>query len=160
MGLDAVKTFMDMEGRSWNVRGTLGVFERIKTSTGVDMLDLATSQKCLEQISDVFTLGKVLYAACVDQCESRGISPESFADAFNADTLHAATDALLDEVIFFCRSDLRKPLEMALGKARAADAMAVESIKARMPEVEKRLDEAMVEMVSTRTKSATNLQAS
>ena len=63
-----MKTFTDTEGRLWNVKGSLGAFERVKTSTGVDMLDLPSTQNCLKQISDVFLLGRVLYAMCEDQC--------------------------------------------------------------------------------------------
>jgi len=96
-----MQTFTDTEGRLWNIKGTLGAFERVKTSCGVDMLDLPTTQSCLKQISDVFTLGRVLYVMCEEQANYRGLTPEQFADGFNADVLHAASEALIEEVIFF-----------------------------------------------------------
>ena len=74
-----MKAFTDTEGRIWSIRGSLGAFERAKTLTGVDMLDLPTTQNCLKEINNVFTLGRVLYAMCQDQVESRGLTPEQLA---------------------------------------------------------------------------------
>lgn len=154
-----MKAFTDTEGRIWNIRGSLGAFERVKTLTGVDMLDLPTTQNCLKEINDVFTLGRVLYAMCQDQVQSRGLTPEQFADAFNADTLHEASNALLDEVVFFCRKDLRPALQMALDKARQADAKVVEVMQTRVQHMERQMD-AAIENLLTSTSSATSLQES
>lgn len=154
-----MKSFTDTEGRIWSIRGSLGAFERVRTLTGVDMLDLPTTQNCLKEINDVFTLGRVLYAMCQDQVEARGITPEQFADGFNADTLHEASNALLDEVVFFCRKDLRPALQMALEKARQADAKVVETMQSRVKFMEKEMD-AAIESLLTSTSSATSLPAS
>lgn len=151
-----MKTFTDTEGRLWNIRGSLAAFERVKSLTGVDMLDLPTTQNCLREISDVFTLGRVLHAMCKDQAESRGITPEQFGEGFNADTLHEASNALLDEVVFFCRKETRPALQMALEKARQADARLVETMRARASSMEKEMD-AAIEKLSTSTDSATSL---
>lgn len=150
-----MRTFTDTEGRQWTIRGTLGAFERIKQMTEVDMLDLPTTQECLRQIADPFTLGKVLYAACHDQCDARGVSPEQFADSFTADTLHEATDALLEEVVFFCRKDVRPALTMMLNKARKADERIIQKMESRMVELESEID-AAVEAMWTTTSSPTS----
>lgn len=154
-----MKSFTDTEGRVWSIRGSLGAFERAKMLAGVDMLDLPTTQNCLKQINDVFTLGRVLYAMCQDQAEARGLTPEQFADGFNADTLHEASNALLDEVVFFCRKDLRPALQMALEKARQADARVVETMQSRVQAMEKHMD-AAIESLLTSTSSATSLPES
>jgi hypothetical protein len=150
-----LKTFTDTEGRLWNVKGTLGAFERVKTSTGVDMLDLPSTQKCLGQISDVFTLGKVLYAMCEQQCDARSISPEDFADGFNADVLVEASNALLEEVVFFCRKDLRPAMQMALDKARQADERMIAKMQGQAAAMEQQMDRAM-ESLWTSTDSVTS----
>lgn len=150
-----MKTFTDTEGRHWNIKGTLGAFERVKTACGVDMLDLPTTQKCLQQISDVFALGRVLYVMCEDQCQERGVTPEQFADAFNADTLHAASEALIEEVIFFCRKELRPALQMALDKARQAERKMLDTVKERIGSMEREMDAAIANL-STSTDSATS----
>lgn len=154
-----MKTFTDTEGRLWNVKGSLGAFERVKTSTGVDMLDLPSTQNCLKQISDVFLLGRVLYAMCEDQCEARGITPEQFADGFNADVLVEASNGLLEEVVFFCRKDLRPAMQMALDKARQADERMIETMRSRVQFMEREMDLAM-ESLLTSTDSATSSQES
>ena len=150
-----MKTFTDTEGRLWNVKGSLGAFERVKTGTGVDMLDLPTTQQCLREISDVFRLGKVLYCMCEDQANARGLTPEQFADAFNADTLYEASNALLEEVIFFCRKDIRPMMQMAMDKAKQAETRAIEKLKERTAAMGDDLDEAM-ESLWTSTDSATS----
>ena len=154
-----MKTFTDTEGRLWNVKGSLGAFERVKTGTGVDMLDLPTTQQCLREISDVFKLGKVLYCMCEDQVVARGIAPEQFADAFNADTLYEASNALIEEVIFFCRKDLRPMMQMALDKAKEAETRAIAAMKERVETMGQELDTAMASL-STFTDSATSSAAS
>lgn len=154
-----MKTFTDTEGRHWNIKGTLGAFERVKTACDVDMLDLPTTQSCLKQISDVFTLGRVLYVMCEDQCQDRGVTPEQFADGFNADTLHAASDALIEEVIFFCRKELRPALQMALDKARQAERKMLDTMQARIGSMEREMDAAIANL-STSTDSATSLPES
>lgn len=154
-----MKTFTDTEGRHWNVKGTLGAFERVKTSCDVDMLDLPTTQECLKKIADVFTLGRVLYVMCEDQCQARGVTPEQFADAFNADVLHDASEALIEEVIFFCRKELRPALQMAFDKARQAEQKMIETVQHRIGSLEREMDAAIASL-STSTDSATSLQES
>jgi hypothetical protein len=154
-----MRTFTDTEGRMWNIKGTLGAFERVKTSCGVDMLDLPTTQSCLKQIADVFTLGRVLYVMCEEQANHRSVTPEQFADGFNADVLHAASEALIEEVIFFCRKDLRPALQMAFDKARAADRKMAETLQARIGSIGTEMDAAM-DRYLTSTDSATSLPES
>ena len=155
-----MKTFTDTEGRLWNVKGTLGAFERVKTSTGVDMLDLPSTQKCLGQISDVFTLGKVLYAMCEQQCDARNISPEDFADGFNADVLVEASNALLEEVVFFCRKDLRPAMQMALDKARQADERMIAKMQGQVAAMEQQMDRAMESMLMSTDSVTSSLESS
>jgi hypothetical protein len=138
-----VRSFKDVHGTTWDIAGTLGAFERVKTQTGVDLLDLPTTQKSLTQLGDPFTLGHVLYQFCASQAESRGVSPEKFYDLFNADVLHEASTAILEEVVFFCRKSVRPALQMALEKAKAADEKVAEIVMARMEEIGRQMDEAL-----------------
>lgn len=150
-----MKSFRDINGTVWDIAGTLGMFERVKTQTGVDLLDLPTTQKSLTQLGDPFTLGHVLYQLCSAQAEARGVSPEKFFDLFNADVLHEASTAILEEVVFFCRSNVRPALQMALEKAKEADARMAEIVRDRMGEIAKQMDEALIS-----TSSATSLPGS
>jgi hypothetical protein len=135
-----MRSFKDATGREWEIAGSLLTFQRIRSNCGVDMLTLPTTQECLKQIQDPYTLGRVLYEACAEQCERRGVSPEAFAGAFNADALTEATDALVGETIFFCRKDLRPALTMAFEKAKAADRRAVERMTTNLPRIGQMMD--------------------
>lgn len=155
-----MKSFRDANGVTWDIVGKLSLFERVKTETGVDLLDLATAdQKSLQQLGDPYTLGHVLYQFCATQAESRGLTPEQFADSFNADALNEASSALLEEVIFFCRGHLRPVLMKAVEKAKEMDRRMVEVVEGRMDEIASEIDKA-VEAMKTSTNSATNLPAS
>jgi hypothetical protein len=155
MGARSVKSFTDTQGRVWDVAGSLGAFERVKSQCGVDVLDITSTQESLRQLQDVFTLGRVMYQMCAAQAEQRGISPESFAEGFNADVLHEASNALLDEVVFFCRKEMRPMLQMALEKAKAADQRMMQKVAARTQEIETEMDRAL-ESLSTSTAPATS----
>lgn len=138
-----MKSFTDTQGRVWDVAGSLGAFERVKTQCGVDLLDITSTQESLRQLQDVFTLGRVLYQMCSSQCQQRGITPEQFAEGFNADTLNEASNAVMDEVIFFCRKEARPMLTMAMQKAREADRRMMERVAARTEELAAEMDKAM-----------------
>jgi len=150
-----MKSFRDINGTTWDVAGSLGMFERIKTQTGVDLLDLPTTQKSLSQLGDPYTLGHVLYQFCASQAEARGVSPERFYDLFNADVLHEASTAILEEVVFFCRSNVKPALMMALEKAKAAEERMAAIVRDRMGEIGQQMDEAL-----TSTNFATSSQES
>lgn len=154
-----MKTFADAEGRHWNVRVTFGTLERVKTACDVDLADLATTQECLRKLSDIYTLGRVLYVVCEDQARQRNVTPEQFSDGFTADVLHEASNALIEEMIFFCRKDVRPALEMAFRKAMQADQKAVETMQARIGSLEREMDAAIANL-STSIDCATNSPAS
>lgn len=144
-----MKSFTDTQGRVWDVAGSLGAFERVKTQCDVDLLDITSTQKSLQQLQDVFVLGRVLYQMCHAQCEQRGLSPEAFAEGFNADVLNEASNAVLDEVIFFCRKETRPMLQMAMERARAADRKMMQRVAERTESLAKEMDRAMEDLLTS-----------
>ena len=154
-----MKSFTDAAGRQWEIVGSLATFERIRSECQVDMLTMPTTQECLRQIQDPYTLGRVLYEACSKQAEARGLAPEDFAGGLTADVLALATDALLEETIFFCRSDLRPALTMAYEKAKARDRKTIQMLTARLPTISLMMDAAL-ERMDAPTGSATSSAAS
>lgn len=141
-----MRSFTDAQGRQWEIAGTLATFERLKLATGVDMTTLPTTQACLQQIQDPYTLGRVLYEVCAGQCNERGISPEQFAHGLTADVLADAADALIQEAIFFCRSGLRQALTMAYEAAKAREKKAQDTLTASLPTIGKMMDAALDRM--------------
>lgn len=154
-----MKSFTDTQGRIWDVCGSLGTFERVKSQCGVDLLDITSTQESLRQLQDVFTLGRVLYQVCATQCELRGITPEVFAEGFNADVLNEASNAVMDEVIFFCRKEIRPMLTLAMERARAADRRMMERLASKTEEIATELDKVLADQ-STSTEFATSSRAS
>lgn len=151
-----MKTFKDRHGNAWEIDASLGVYERVRDLCQVDLTDMASTGKCLEQMADPFVLGGVLWVFCQKQATDRGLSPEQFRDCFNGDTVHQATEALIDEAVFFCRAQLRPALQMAVDKARAADQKMIGAINANLDQIGQAIDNALT---STFTDSATNLAA-
>lgn len=151
-----MKTFRDMQGDVWQIAGRLTLFEQVKTAAGVDLLDLATTQKSLVQLSDPFTMGHVLYLMCAEQAEARGLSPEQFCDRLNGDALAEAGTAIMEEVIFFSRKAVRPALEMAMEKALAADLRMTEMLQNRMGDLAAQLDAALIHTSSVTSSPASS----
>lgn len=136
-----MKTFTDTAGRVWEISANLGSLERVKTSCDVDLLTITSTQKCLEQMADVYTLGRVLYTLCGPQAEARGMPPEKFAEGFNADVLSAALDAVVQEVIFFCRKELQPGLLKVWTRAIEADRKTVAAVATAVEKAADRMQE-------------------
>jgi hypothetical protein len=110
-------SFRDTAGRTWEIAGNFANYARVKDRTGVDLFDIGTAgQKCLEQLSDLYTLGSVLWAFCERQAQSQGVSEDSFGQSLCGDEIDAAHTALINEAIFFSRRDRRELLTMAMRK--------------------------------------------
>jgi hypothetical protein len=152
-------SFMDNAGRTWEIASSLLTWERVKREAGVDMLTLSTTQECLRQIDNPYTLGRVLYEAVSDAAAAKGVSGEQFAAGMTADNLDAAAHALIEAAIFFCRSRLRPALQAAHRAAKARDEREVARIEKSLPEIESRMARAL-ESMDAPTGSATSSEAS
>ena len=135
-------TFGDKIGRPWNLEATYASYARVKAHTGVSLFDLATEErKSLQQLSDPFVLGQVIWCLVEPQAVGRGLTQEQFYEAFDGETLDRCYNALVDEMVFFCPTRARKVLTLAVQKVRDADAVADKVVDERMPEIEKAIDE-------------------
>lgn len=118
-----MRVFKDAIGRDWTIDINLGTREIVKAKTGVDFLDLET---CVEKLSDLATLGAVLYALCEPQIEKLGLKQEDFVSAFKGDVFDAASAALNGELIDFFPSGRRQILQRTLAKAKELETMALD----------------------------------
>jgi hypothetical protein len=152
-------TFKDNADRSWDLVATYASYARVKAHTGVSLFDLATEErKSLEQLSDPFVLGQVIWCMVEPQAVARNLTPEAFYGAFDGKTLEASYNALLDEMVFFCPTRVQKILTVAVKKVREVDAAAERAVEERMPEIEAAIDEELARWTSG--PSATNSPAS
>ena len=151
----SVFTFTDGTGRQWEIESSLLTWERVKSETGVDMLTISTTQECLRQIDDPYTLGRVLFEAVAEQAASLGVSGDQFKRVVTADNLDEAANALIEAAIFFCRSRLRPALTMAFKKARERQEREIARIEKSLPDLERRMEQAL-ESTETSTASVTS----
>lgn len=151
-----MNTFRDRHGRSWEIKGSLGLFERVHKTTGVNLLDLATTQQSLEQLRDAFTLGHVLYQLCCDQAEARKLTEEEFSEGFDGDVLQEAAQAVIDETVFFSPSRIRPVLETIISRARVAEERMAAMASQNLEEIARQTDQALAQL----TRSSANATSS
>lgn len=139
-------SFTDRLGRTWTLDADFSLYEKIRHTTGVDLTDIATpARKSLEQLGDPYTLGAVLWLFCEEQAGKIGLEPEDFRKGFNGEVLELAGNALMDEMIFFCRPSMREILSKTAKKVREAEQKAAKAIA----ENQKGLDEAIEAAVTS-----------
>lgn len=148
-----MKTFKDRHGNEWEIDLSLGACERVRDRAGVDLTDIVSTQATFAKLADPFVLGSVLWVLCERQADKRGIGPEEFRDCFNGDTVHAASEALIDETVFFCRAPMRPAMQLAVDKAREADRRMVAAMNANMEQLGREMEKTLAAMS---TASVTN----
>jgi hypothetical protein len=144
-----MKSFTDNMGRAWTLVVNVATVKRVRALCGVDLNsvieveDGKPSAKLLERLSsDPVLLVDVLYAVCKPECDSLGVSDEDFGSAMAGDSVDAATQALLDEVIDFFPEAKRRAFRKILSASRRFG----EAAKKRLAELleDKGLEDALV----------------
>lgn len=151
--------FKDAAGRQWLLSANFGVYAKVRAVAGVNLADIGTeSRKSLEQLSDPFTLGSVIWTMIEDQAATAGVSVDQFNAAVDGTVLYEAYNALIDEMIFFCHPSQRKVLGLVVERLRAAEAQATETLDKRAALVTQEIDDAISQLIQSN--SAMNSQAS
>ena len=112
-----MNSFKDKNGKLWTIEVNLGTARKVMSGCGVDLLHLIdidaekTDLTGLDKIaSDPFLLFQVIFILCEQQVRDAGIGEEEFAELFDSDSIQAATDSLVQEVINFSQPAKRKML--------------------------------------------------
>ncbi len=160
-----MKRFTDNAGRSWTVEINVAALKRVKGLTGVDLLEVLDGQGALIErlIRDPVLLCDALYAACKPEADRQGVSDEEFGRAMAGDSIEAATEALLDEIVSFCPSPRdRAALGRVLAATRTVMDKARDLVEARLDggELERAIDEALAQLPGTAGNSSTAAPAS
>jgi len=107
-----MRPFKDASGKPWELSITVASAKRVRDQVGVRLYDLIDdgAKKLGELLADPITFTEVVYYLCR---ESGKLTPEEFCENFVGDTLLAATDAFVEELIDFfqdpkARATLRK----------------------------------------------------
>jgi len=99
-----MKLFKDTEGREWTVNVNVATIKRVRDLVDVDLLALADGELFAKLISDPVLLCDTVFAVCKPEADKKGIVDTDFGESMSGDTIEAATNALLEEIVNFCPS--------------------------------------------------------
>lgn len=149
----ATPAFTDRLGRTWQLPAELDLFERVKAAADVDLLDIATTQKSLDQLRDPYTLAAALEAAAEPQALARGITRDQFRSGLDGDTLRRGADGLVDAAVFFSPDASRKVLGTIVRTARETEERIQTATLERLGEIESHTRQ-VLETLATSSASA------
>ena len=134
-------TFRDENGRQWTLAVNVASVRRVRSLAGIDLPGLfGDEMKPLAALlSDPCKLVDVLWVLAAKQAAAAGVTEESFAEGLLGDSLQAATEALLEELVdFFPDRARREALREVLTKGKEIGARlaarAGETVRSLNPE--------------------------
>jgi len=135
-------SFTDRQGQSWNLDLNISSAKQVRAATEVDLLNVDDGRLFAGVLTDSAKLADVLFVLCQAQAAERNISDEAFGRALAGDSIEAAADALLAEIIAFYPGHKRAALTAALAKMRSLETRMVNAAmdKLNCPETDARLD--------------------
>lgn len=119
-------SFKDKLGRQWICRVDIAAIRRVRALCNVDLAnsiivhpDGSVDTDVLQRLSeDPCLLVDSIFAVCKEQADKQGVTDTQFAEAFDGDTIEAATVALLEGVIEFFPLPKRRLLTRLLAQIR------------------------------------------
>ena len=136
-----MRNFIDSSGRVWVVDVSVTTIKRVRTLTGVNLLDVIQGELIEQLSSDPILLADCLYAVCQPQAVREGVSDEAFGQSLAGDVIDRATTALLEGLIEFFPEPKRRLLEKATAKYRQVQTQALALVEAKLdsPELEAKI---------------------
>lgn len=136
-----MRNFIDSSGRVWVVDVSVATIKRVRTLTGINLLEVIQGELIEQLSSDPILLADCLYAVCQPQAVREGVSDEAFGQALAGDVIDRATTALLEGLIEFFPEPKRRLLEKATAKYRQVQTQALALVEARLdsPELEAKI---------------------
>jgi hypothetical protein len=133
-----VRNFIDSSGRVWVVDVSVATIKRVRTLTGINLLEVIQGELIEQLSSDPILLADCLYAVCQPQAVREGVSDEAFGQSLAGDVIDRATTALLEGLIEFFPESKRRLLEKATAKYRQVQTKALAMVEAKLdsPELE------------------------
>lgn len=143
-----MKLFNDLNKEEWEIRLTIStakkLSERLKKTTDVDLMN---PQALLIKMADPFFVADLLYLACKDQADGRGVDSEQFGERLAGDVFYEAKEAFLQEYMdFFPDPTVRRNLSTVLEKSNELARQGIEILKSSLNREAEKL---LVEMNGT-----------
>lgn len=138
-----MQTFTDTAGRVWSLAIGTDTIKRVRTLLSVDLMEFVEGTLMGKLMSDVVLLVDVLYAACKQEADARGITDEQFGQAMSGDVLAAAEEALAESLFSISHPSRRQAARAAWEKAKQLRARASDLAVVRLqdPEIDRRFEE-------------------
>lgn len=136
-----MRNFIDSSGRVWVVDVSVATIKRVRTLTGINLLEVIQGELIEQLSSDPILLADCLYAVCQPQAVREGVSDEAFGQSLAGDVIDRATTALLEGLIEFFPEPKRRLLEKATAKYRQVQTQALALVEAKLdsPELEAKI---------------------
>ena len=123
-----MQTFRDGLGRSWTIKLTFAMRQKIKSATGCDVLVADSDLETLERFgSDIELIAETFWILCEDEALKRQVSMESFSEGLTDDVFLTCRDILFEEIASFIRC-----LQPARGERLKAAVEAVQTAGAEL----------------------------
>lgn len=119
-----MKTFIDNKGREWKLEINVATVKRVKTLIGTNLLEAVHGDLIKDVTGDPVLLVDLLYCICKVQADAAGVTDEEFGAGLAGDSIQAATDAFLDELIDFFPLGKRQILRRAWTRLQEAETKA------------------------------------
>jgi len=127
-----MKTFVDAEGRTWEILVNVSTVKLVRTVLGVDLLEAAGGDLVERLSADPCLLVDVVRVLSAPGSGFQAVKPEEFERAMRGDVLDKAAAALFGELLDFFpwaqRAAALGKLVEALDRQRAAMKLAAESL--------------------------------
>ena len=136
-----MQKFVDRKSNVWVVDIDATTLRRVKTITGVNLLEFVEGDLVERLSHDFLLLGDVLYAVCKPQADQQGISDEDFGAGLAGDVIEDATQALLEGLVAFFPEPRRRLLQTAAAKYQRVQTKAIELVQMKLdsPDMEEQV---------------------
>jgi hypothetical protein len=127
-----MQKFVDRAGRIWIVDIDNTTLRRVKTITGVHLLEAIDGDLVTRLSTDPLLLGDVLYAICKPQADQQQITDEAFGEGLAGNSIDDATNALLEALISYFPESRRRLLRKAAEKQKMIETRGINAIERRL----------------------------
>lgn len=127
-----MQKFIDRAGRIWIVDIDNTTLRRVKSLTGVHLLEAIDGDLVTRLSTDPLLLGDVLYAICKPQADNQQVSEESFGEGLAGNAIDDASAALLEALIGYFPESRRRLLRKAAEKQKMIETRGLTAIEKRL----------------------------
>lgn len=143
--------FTDQNGRPWALKIDVAAIKEIRDALQVDLLKALEGDLLQELAADPVKLVEVLWRLVREQAARDQLTEEQFGRALAGDSLEAATEAFLDELIAFFPQRQRNALATLRTKSRHYAQTATTAAMSRLegPSFERAMEAILTKSLAT-----------